>query len=204
MLRWLANTWRVESHGIEERLAVEVGTRRILALWHGSMLLGLRAHRDLDLTVLVSMSDDGSLVVPLLRRSGYRVVRGSSSRGGTRALRRLLSSLGDGGTVVITPDGPRGPRHRVNLGLAWLARESGLPIVPLGFVCDRAWRLRTWDRFVIPKPGAQVVLVYGEPIHVDRRLQGEEELRRVTERIRSAMLAAEAEGRSRLGAEGAS
>ncbi len=185
-LRALAGTWRVERMG-EEHLG---GGGRLLAMWHGRMLVGLPTHRDRGWFVLVSPSDDGGLVTLLLDRFGYRVVRGSSSRGGARALRVLSQALRDERTVVITPDGPRGPRHAMNPGLAWMARESGLPIVPCGFVCDRAWRLRSWDRFTIPKLGARVALAYGEPVRVPRDAD-DAALAERTERVRGAILAAE-------------
>lgn len=150
--------------------------------------------------VLVSPSDDGSLVLPLLARFGQRAVRGSTNKESARALRTLLAELRAGGSVVLTPDGPRGPRHSMNAGLAWLARATGFPVLPCGFVCDRAWRLRSWDRFTIPKPRARLALVYGEPLHVPAG-GGPAALDEATAEIRSRMLAAEERGFAHLGVE---
>src|SRR6185295_10056267 len=83
----------------------------IACCWHGRMLPAIALHAHRGLTVLVSPSDDGDLVVPILRRRGYRVIRGSTNRQGARALQEMLAQLSEGGGLVLTPDGPRGPRH---------------------------------------------------------------------------------------------
>lgn len=199
-LRLLARTWRTEVLGAEHLAATARCPGRLLALWHGRMLVPFHHHRGANMCVLVSPSDDGSLVTSMLARFGQRVVRGSSSKSSARALRALLTELQGGGTVVITPDGPRGPRHSMNSGLAWLARATGFPVLPCGFVCDRAWTLKSWDRFTIPKPGARLALVYGEPVSVSRD-GGEEELARATDEIKRRMLDAEARGFRELGRE---
>lgn len=170
----------------------------LFAIWHGRMLVGLPSHHDLGLTVLVSPSDDGSLISSLLGRFGYATVRGSSNKGGARALRELTSLLQTGARVVITPDGPRGPRHSMNPGLAWMARATGSPVLPCGLACDRAWHLSSWDRFTIPKFGARIVVVYGPELRLDSQAT-EAEQAAFTERIRFEMLAAEERGFQHLG-----
>jgi lysophospholipid acyltransferase (LPLAT)-like uncharacterized protein len=80
----------------------------------------------------------------------------------------MLTLLGNGQVLIITPDGPRGPRHAMNPGLVWMARATGYAVVPAGFVADRAWHLRTWDNFTVPKPFARIAFVYGPPIRVGR------------------------------------
>jgi lysophospholipid acyltransferase (LPLAT)-like uncharacterized protein len=148
--------------------------------------------------VLVSPSEDGDLSEGLLQRFGYRVIRGSTSKGGARALREMLAILDDGGVVVITPDGPRGPAHSMNLGLAWMARATGRPILPIGCCADRAWNLNSWDRFTIPKRKARIALEYGAPVHVARE-GGEQELERATEAVRASLFELERRGFERLG-----
>ena len=189
----LARTWsvQVEGEGHYEEAFRHPG--RLFSLWHGRMLVPLPHHRDRNMCVLVSPSDDGSLILPLLARFGQRVIRGSSNQESARALRHMLRELKTGGTVVVTPDGPRGPRHSMNPGLAWLAKVTGFPVLPCGFVCDRAWRLKSWDRFTIPRPRARVALVYGEPLLVERHAD-EARLASATEEIRARMLAAEERG----------
>lgn len=198
VLRWLSKTWKSETIGAENEVNTAGG--RFMALWHGRMILSMPIGANRNYHVLVSPSGDGDLSESMLGRFGYHVLRGSSSRGGARALRAMLTLLNDGAVLVITPDGPRGPRHSMNLGLAWMARATGYPIVPCGFACDRAWRVNSWDRMTIPKPGARVVSVYGKPIHVSRD-GGEAELDQATALIRESMLDAERRAFERLGVE---
>ena len=197
-LRTLAASWRMEREGVEHFEAAIAGEGFLAAMWHGRMLAPLPVHRGRGIGVLVSPSRDGALVELVLRRFGYRVIRGSSSKGAPRALREMREQLAGGGSVVITPDGPRGPRHSVNVGLAWLARETGLPILPVGVACESAWRLKSWDRFMIPKPRARVAVVYQELQRIAPTAD-DAELERVTARIRDLLFEAERQGFERLG-----
>jgi lysophospholipid acyltransferase (LPLAT)-like uncharacterized protein len=138
------------------------------------------------------------LVGSLLKHLGYGVVWGSSNDRGMGALLDMRKRLQEGESIVITPDGPIGPRHSVNAGITWLAKETGLPVLTAGVTCDRAWRLRSWDKHMIPKLRANLVLVYGEPIRVSPDAS-EEELATVATRIREQLLASESEGYERLG-----
>ena len=164
LVRVLARSWKVHVEG-DDLSGSPNG--HLVCMWHGRMLIGAPVFADRGYRVLVSTSDDGDLSESLLLSSGYKVLRGSSSRGAARALREMLGHLEQGERVVITPDGPRGPRHSINPGLAWMARRTGFPILPLGLVADRAWRMGTWDRFTIPKPRARVVAIWGEPLRVE-------------------------------------
>ena len=169
-----------------------------MTLWHGRILLGLPVRPCTNTAVLVSPSDDGSLAKELLVSHGYQVIRGSSNKGGAVALRSILSFLEGGGIVAITPDGPRGPRHFVNSGIAWLARESGFPILPAGLAFDRAWHTRSWDHFTIPKPRARIAVHYGSPILAAKSDVNLDEL---SGRLRDSMIEAEREAFVHLGAE---
>lgn len=188
LVRALAATWRVQQRG--PGLALLRSERPwLVAMWHGGMLalMPLRHHRNRRIGVLVSPSDDGSLALQALASFGYRVVRGSLSRGGAEALRTMQQWLQDGGQLVLTPDGPRGPRHTMNSGVAWLARSSGAPILPVSITADRAWRLRSWDRFMIPKPFARLVVDYLEPVPVPA-IATDEELEPIGSAVRSTLL----------------
>lgn len=185
-LRALGSTWRVRRIGVENLERARAGDGFLAAMWHGDMLAPLPIHRRMGVGVLVSPSGDGELVRLVLERFGYAVIRGSSSKGSARALRAMKAHLGAGGSVVITPDGPRGPRQTMNLGLAWLARETRCPILPLRVECDRAWRLKSWDRFQIPKPWARVTIEYGELLEVSPAAD-DDELERATELIRTRL-----------------
>ncbi len=201
LVRLFAATWRVQRTGDAGFALLRGAEPWVLAMWHDRMLalMPLRWHRARGFDVLVSPSDDGGLATLALRHFGYRIVRGSLSRGGARALRELRDRLPQGGQLVLTPDGPRGPRHAVNSGVAWLARAGGVPILPLGVAVDRAWRLRSWDRFVIPKPFARLCVFYGDPIAVpadvdDAALEG------IGAAVRASLLAGERAAFARLGA----
>ncbi len=198
VMRRLSRSWRTELVGEEHYLATREYPGCLLTIWHGRMVLGLAHHADRDFTVLVSPSKDGDLMDTLLPRFGYGVIRGSSSRTGARALREMLRSLRVGGTVVVTPDGPRGPRHSGSAGVVWLARATGYPVLPMGMVADRAWRMKSWDAFTLPKWRARVALVYGRPIFVARDAD-EATLKAAAEDMRLSMLEAEARGFEQLG-----
>jgi lysophospholipid acyltransferase (LPLAT)-like uncharacterized protein len=138
----------------------------IYAVWHGRVLLlpYLYGHRGCQ--VLASRSRDGELVARWIGRFGLDPVRGSSTRGGSEALRRLTRALRRGREVVVVPDGPTGPREVLKEGVIALARHSGAPIVPTAVGASREWRLGSWDEFRIPKPFARCVVRFGEPIRV--------------------------------------
>lgn len=196
----LSRTWKTELVGGEHYDHALRQGGLILSLWHGRMIVPIEFFRGKPWHILVSPSEDGDLSERLLQAMGFGVIRGSSSRGGARALREMLEVLDAHGVVVVTPDGPRGPMHSMNVGVAWMAKATGRPIVPLGSSVDRAWHLASWDRFTIPKPRARVVFGYGEPIHVSREADGAE-LARVSEHLRERMLAVEREGFERLGVQ---
>ena len=191
LVRRLSSTWKTRIEGLENFEAARAGNRGILiAIWHGQMLPPMSEHQGRDFCVLVSHSADGDLMAQLLRKFGYRTVRGSSHRGASNALRSLLDELEEGSIVVITPDGPRGPRHSIKRSLAWLARESRFAIVPIGVGFDRAWHLRSWDRFCVPKPRARVGLVWGTPIRVASDAD-DAAIEAATEAVRQEVFAAE-------------
>ena len=207
-VRVLSKTWKTEVLGTDlvaqTQGAGQAGTGAsksgcMVAAWHGRMLVGVEYGRASNWSVLVSPSADGEISERMLRAFGFRVVRGSSSRGGARALREMLGELRAGSVVVLTPDGPRGPRHAMNPGLAWMSRATGFPVIPIGMVANRAWHLSSWDAFTIPKPFARVTIVYGEPIQVSRE-GGEAELEAATELIRSRILDCERRGLLHVGA----
>jgi lysophospholipid acyltransferase (LPLAT)-like uncharacterized protein len=112
--------------------------------------------------VLTSRSRDGEILARYVRRFGLEVVRGSTSRGGAVALRALTRAVRAGTDVAVVPDGPRGPRERVQPGVVHLAAATGAPVVPLAFAAHPARRLSTWDRFLVPLPFARAAVVFGQ------------------------------------------
>ena len=200
LVRVLAWTWRVQRSDGPGAALQRSDVPWIVAMWHGRMLslMPLRWHCGRGIGVLVSPSDDGGLAQQALRRFRYRIVRGSLSRGGARALREMQELVAAGGRLVVTPDGPRGPRHGINVGIAWLARATGSPILPVGVAVDRAWRLRSWDRFTIPKPFARLHVVYCDPVTVAADAD-DAALERIAAEVRTTLLAAERRAFQALG-----
>jgi lysophospholipid acyltransferase (LPLAT)-like uncharacterized protein len=167
-LRALAATWRVREVGREGWHRCRAERRSvILALWHGQMLPLLSHHRDEGVSVLISEHRDGEIIARVVQAFGFRTVRGSTSRGAERALLGIVALLRRGEEVAMTPDGPRGPRHRFAPGALIAAQRSGAPIVGVVAHVDRTWQLGSWDRFEIPKPFARVTIAYSEPLVVD-------------------------------------
>lgn len=187
VLRAVAASWRVERVGAEAFEALHAAGAYVAAMWHGAMLAPTPLHRHRGIAVLVSPSDDGGLVVKVLRRFGYGVIRGSTSRHGPRAMREMREALAAGTPVVVTPDGPRGPQYAMNVGVAWLARETGAPILPVRITAAPAWRLRSWDKFMIPKPFAKVRVEYLPAVRVPRDAT-DLELEALSATLRQAML----------------
>jgi lysophospholipid acyltransferase (LPLAT)-like uncharacterized protein len=167
VLRALAWTWRVRF--VNEHVVRDLRGRQqpfIHVLWHGQLLPLLWTHRDRSVAVVVSEHRDGEIIARVAHALGFRTVRGSTSRGAARALLQASRELEAGFDVAITVDGPRGPAGVVTPGAPVIAQRTGAPMVPTAASANRAWRLRSWDRFLVPKPFARVIVVYGEPITI--------------------------------------
>jgi lysophospholipid acyltransferase (LPLAT)-like uncharacterized protein len=143
----------------------ELKGRYIYAFWHENILLPAYHYGRPDIRVLISQHADGQLIAEICRHLRFRLVRGSTTRGGVEAVRRMLR-VGRHSHLAITPDGPRGPRRQVQMGLIYLAARTELPIVPIGIGFQRPWRLRSWDRFALPRPWSLSTCVTAEPIIV--------------------------------------
>jgi lysophospholipid acyltransferase (LPLAT)-like uncharacterized protein len=191
-LRVLGGTMRIRMEGREAFDSVRARGRYILAFWHARFPMMPWAYPDGRIVVLVSRHRDAEVLVRTLRGFGLTFARGSTTEGGAAGLRAVLRCVEDGYDVGVAPDGPRGPRRRVQPGVVLVARLSGLPIIPVGFSATPARRLRSWDRTVLPRPFARGVFVYGQPLTVPRRADAraqeearlalEEEMDRVTDR----------------------
>jgi len=183
LLEKLLGTARYELHGTENLEAVRrEGRGCIYILWHGQLLPLGYLHRHEGIVGLISRSNDGERLTDALRRWGFLAVRGSSSRGGSAALREVVRHAREGRSIAITPDGPRGPRQKMKPGAIVAAQLARLPIVPVACGADRGWWFGKWDRFLVPKPFARIRVVYGKPIEVPSEL-GEDALQEYTERL---------------------
>ncbi|MBI4544023.1 MAG: lysophospholipid acyltransferase family protein [Gemmatimonadetes bacterium] len=197
---WLA-TLHFEVRGAENYQCLWDGGRPVIfALWHGRLLPLTYLHRRQGITTLVSRSRDGEYITRIMERWGYAVVRGSSTRGGRGGLRELLRHARAGRTLAFTPDGPRGPRQKVKLGAVVAAQLSGLPLVPMAAGADRAWWVRSWDRFLLPRPFARVCVAYGAPREIPRGADARE-LRRQARLLEDELnrLLEEVDGRGQRG-----
>lgn len=167
LISLLCRTYRWKIAGAEHYDAVLAsGHQPILALWHGRILPGLHYFRNRGVVVITSQNFDGEWIARILERFGFGTARGSTSRGGARALVQLRKELAAGRPAAFTVDGPRGPARVVQPGVAFLAGATGQPILPYHIEASRHWTLRSWDRTQIPKPFSAVALVIGEPIAV--------------------------------------
>ncbi|MBI5091066.1 MAG: lysophospholipid acyltransferase family protein [Candidatus Hydrogenedentes bacterium] len=161
----LAYTCAVEVRGLEHWHDCPPQSRPlIVAVWHECLGLAACWHRNTGYHTLTSYSFDGELAARIVRHFGLRAVRGSSSRGGSKALSQLLAALDVAPAVGFTLDGPRGPRRIAKPGVAILAARAQCPIIPNAFTVTRCWRMNSWDRLIIPKPFAKLICAFGAPI----------------------------------------
>jgi lysophospholipid acyltransferase (LPLAT)-like uncharacterized protein len=163
----IAATWRVEFVGRPRMQALRINRfPRVSVLWHEHLVPLLWFNRQSGAVILASQHADGRRLAAVSRTWGYGIADGSSTRGGTVALRRMVRVLRAGGEVAIAADGPRGPRRIAKPGAAFVAARSGAVIVPVAAGAAPCIRLRSWDRLLLPAPFARVRVVYGEPVVV--------------------------------------
>lgn len=161
-LRGWVRTLRLKVDRAQLATAARSGEPVVFALWHNRLFFTARLLRlfrpDKPVVGLVSASRDGAVFAKFVSFLGVRTVRGSSSRFGREAVHSLINELRDGYDVVVTPDGPRGPKYEMKPGALLAARRAHTPIVLVGVECHACGTLRSWDRFQIPWPGARVIV----------------------------------------------
>lgn len=169
VLRALGSTWRWKVSGAEHVDAIHArGLQPILSCWHGRILPGILYFQRRGIVVITSENFDGEWIARIIERFGYRTARGSTTRGGRRALVQLLRQMADGHPAGFTVDGPRGPARVAQAGAVWLAQETGNPLLPFHLEASAAWHVRSWDRTQIPKPFSTVAIAIGEPLELPR------------------------------------
>lgn len=139
--------------------------RVIIAFWHDQLFMMAPGYQGPGANVLISASRDGEYIARTMDYFGIGSIRGSSTRGGRAAFREMIEMADSPVDLVITPDGPKGPRHEIKEGVVQLARLSGRPVVPMAFACSRGHRFRSWDRFLLPLPPGRGVYSYGVPLY---------------------------------------
>jgi hypothetical protein len=146
----------------------------IFCIWHGKILIPIFVHRRENVHAMVSLHADGEMIAQTLHRLGIRTIRGSSTRGASRATVEMIRALKRGTICALMPDGPTGPRHIFKPGAITIAQKSGAYLLPFTFACSNLFRFNSWDRFAIPLPFSKSVAIYGEPIAVPADLKENE------------------------------
>lgn len=168
-----------------------IDRRALYLFWHETILLPAYSHTRQKIPILVSTHRDGELITQVIRMLGGLALRGSSTRGGARAVREMLREA-KLRHLALTPDGPLGPRRQIQDGAVYLASRAQLPVVPAGFACSACRRAKSWDRMIIPRPFADAWCVVGEPIDVPEDLT-RDQLSQYRSRIQRAMDAVQAQ-----------
>jgi hypothetical protein len=186
VLSLLARTWRIELTGSHQAWRSLADSRKpyVLLAWHEALLPLLWHHRKRNMTIVVSEGREGRYLAAYAGRLGFREARGSSSRGGVRAMLGAVRALRGGGSVAFTPDGPRGPRREFKGGGVMAAQRGAAPVVSVHAHALKAWRLNSWDRMLIPKPFARVRIGYADIFAVS---EGPDALARGEARARKSL-----------------
>jgi lysophospholipid acyltransferase (LPLAT)-like uncharacterized protein len=159
--------WRVE--GLDHLDAIVASGRQpVMAFWHGRILPATYYFRRRGIVVITSENFDGEWIARIIERFGYGTARGSTTRGGRKAILQLVRDMDRGKPSGFTLDGPRGPARVAQPGAIWLARATGNPVLPFHLEASSFWTMTSWDRTQIPKPFSTVALVVGEPLDVPR------------------------------------
>jgi lysophospholipid acyltransferase (LPLAT)-like uncharacterized protein len=158
----------VRIEGLERTQEAVSQTRggAVYATWHQRMSYHFHHFGARHVTVMISRSRDGEYAARMARWLGFRDVRGSSTRGGGRALKEIIERMRQGEIGGMLADGPQGPPRRAKIGSVIMARDAGVPLVPVLWGADRCWAFNSWDRYLVPKPFARVAILYEEPILV--------------------------------------
>jgi lysophospholipid acyltransferase (LPLAT)-like uncharacterized protein len=168
VMRLIGATVRFEVEGWENyESVIDSCHLPIWPFWHDRIFLSTVYFQHRGIVVITSKSSDGEYIARFIQRFGFGAIRGSSSRGGARALVEMRRSMQKGREIAFTVDGPRGPRYEAKPGPAYLARLTGNPILPFLTQPKKYWTLNSWDRLQIPKPFTKALLVIAEPFFVD-------------------------------------
>lgn len=168
LMRAAAATWTRRDSGVEHLEAIRAkGLQPIISLWHGRIFPAIIYFQHRGVVVIISENYDGEWIARITTKFGYRQARGSTSRGGSKAMLQLVREVKAAG-VAFTLDGPRGPAEIAQPGAVWLSKVTGNPLLPFHAEAASAWTLKSWDRTQIPKPFTTVATALGEPLYVPR------------------------------------
>lgn len=173
LLKWVMTlitlTCRVRWHDKQYIDEFEQNDRPVIfAMWHNCSTFSPWAMKGRNLTCMVSASRDGEYIARLASLFGNQTIRGSSSKGSSKATRAVLKLLRNGQSVALTPDGPRGPKYSVQTGVVWLAAAANVPVLPFHIEANRQWILNSWDNHRFPKPFSTIHIGFGKPVVIER------------------------------------
>ncbi len=167
LVDFIFSTSIIEIKGQKPLESLLKSRKYIMAIWHSRILLVSYLFKGTNASILVSRSDDGEIIARILQAQGHETVRGSTSKGGLRAMSKLIKDLKNNRQPgAIIPDGPRGPRFQVQPGVIMLAKKTGYPIIPATYSAKKIKVFSSWDRFVLPYPFTRCRMVFGKPIPV--------------------------------------
>jgi lysophospholipid acyltransferase (LPLAT)-like uncharacterized protein len=168
----IARTWNIRIIGQDNVDKIwSAGKRVCYAGWHGRFLPFLHTHCKEDVRLLISLHRDGELLARVVRKLGFTTIRGSSTRGGRRAIAEMCKVI-NCYDIALTPDGPVGPYREVQPGITYISQRAEVPIVPVGISANSFWRSKSWDGFTVPKPFSKIVMLIGEPMWVKKESSG--------------------------------
>ncbi len=169
LINLIGKTVKVEVEGWENFQKIEqAGKIPIYTFWHDRIFLGTYFFRDRGIMVMSSQSFDSEYTARVIQRFGYGTIKGSSTRGGVRALTTMIRQMRNGMPMGFTLDGPKGPRYAAKSGACFLAKKTGNPIMPFVFEPKSFWTINSWDKMQIPKPFTRAKLFIAEPIYIEK------------------------------------
>ncbi|ADO76409.1 lysophospholipid acyltransferase family protein [Halanaerobium praevalens] len=191
LLKATNSSYRLEVEGwqrIEKKIMQQESL--LFSIWHGTLWVPAYFLRGLGIYALASLSRDGSYIAKVLENLGWELIRGSSSRGGSRSLLQLYRKLKHGFSAAITPDGPTGPRHEVKPGIIFLQKKADSFLVPVGV--DARWKKKfgSWDQFLLPYPFSKTAIVFGKPFKFEAELSRESKQEILAEKMKKVNLRA--------------
>ncbi len=192
----LLATLRLEVQGYDRYKSLD--RSYIFAGWHGRVVFGAKLFRGLGLWTLISHSRDGEMQNRIFTKFGFKTIRGSTGRGGAKALIESIKVLKNGGSMTFPPDGPRGPSGVVQPGIMQMAKKTGALLVPAGVSANRRWLFSSWDRYLIPKPFAHGIMIFGDPIAVPAD-STDEQLEQIRQQFESELHRLETEAEAHFG-----
>lgn len=189
LIMWTSNVERIGEDKAEQLYEKDQG--HVYVFWHNQQFMMPLIRPDRNIRPLVSDSRDGDYMAWLAKSFGNTPIRGSSSRGGVQALKQMIRLLKDGAELAIATDGPRGPAFKVKPGVVQLAQSTGAPIVPVAYSATNKKRFSSWDQSFIPYPFGRLVIVYGDPIYLERSISLDDGVRIVQQGLDAVNTAAQ-------------